>query len=67
MTDTKFSARQAPYRFRNPNRRELVAMWIWGAEYARGGLGAVEFYERLNESRKRQIAECIKQFEAADA
>lgn len=59
--------RAITHRFRDPNRRELVAMWIWSTEYAKGGLGAVEFYERLNEARKRQINECIKQFMEAEA
>lgn len=65
MTATQGNATM-PLRYRDPNRRELIAMWIWGREYAAGGLGAVEFYRRLNESRKRQIAECIKRFESAD-
>lgn len=62
---SKIEQQQVVHRFRNPSRRELIAMWIWSSEYARSGLGAVEFYERLNDARKRQIEACIKQFEEA--
>lgn len=41
MSAAKEAYRPVSHRFRSPNRRELVAMWIWSTEYAKGGLGAV--------------------------
>ncbi|HEV8448551.1 MAG TPA: hypothetical protein VGQ44_17095 [Gemmatimonadaceae bacterium] len=46
-------------------RPEVVAMWVWHEEYARSGLGAIEFFKRLDPSRVRVVADFIKQYEAA--
>lgn len=35
---------------------EVAAMWLYGAEYARTGLSAVDFYASLSPSRKEIVA-----------
>ncbi len=52
---------------RELTRREVVAMWLWSAEYAKVGIGAIEWYERLSPSRKRNVEDLIKQYEKARA
>ncbi len=46
-------------------RREVVAMWLWSAEYAKSGLGAVEWHHRLSPIRRRNVDDFIAQYEAA--
>lgn len=40
-------------------------MWLWREEYARGGLGAIEFYQRLDPSRQRLVGEFLAKLDAA--
>lgn len=50
---------------RELTRLEIAAMWLWGAEYAKGGLGAIEFYERLTTSRRDTVKRFLEQLDAA--
>ncbi len=50
---------------RDLTRSEVVAMWLWGFEYARSGLGAIEWYEQLTPSRVRLVADFIGEYETA--
>ena len=44
---------------RDLTQQEVAAMWLWGAEYARTGLSAIDFYRQLDASRKRVVAEMV--------
>jgi hypothetical protein len=47
------------------NIEEVCAMWLWGKEYAEGGLGAVEFYKSLSNYRKHIIDDFVKDIKRA--
>jgi len=40
-------------------RRECAAMWLYREEYAKSGLGAIEFYKRLSSYDKRTVDKMI--------
>ena len=44
---------------------EVVAMWLWGAEYAASGLSAIDWYESLSEGRRGTVDDFMVQYEAA--
>jgi len=46
-------------------REEIVAMWLWGAEYAAQRGGAIEWWEGLSPSRKRSVREFLAQLDEA--
>lgn len=46
---------------------EVVAMWLWGAEYAKGELSAIDFYRRLSESRKEMVDHFLAEIRKAEA
>ena len=50
---------------RDLTREEVVAMWLWGAEYAASGLSAIEWHSRLDASRHALILDFINQYERA--
>ena len=52
---------------RNLTKPEVVAMWLWGKEYANSGLGAVEWYERLNSYRKHLVDDFMAAYDVAPA
>lgn len=49
----------------DPTAEALVAMCIWGAEYAAQGGGSMEFWDRLNRSRKDQCRRMVDRIRAA--
>jgi hypothetical protein len=42
-------------RWLKPNRWEHAAMWLYGDEYAKFGLSAVDFYKRLPDDKKNLV------------
>lgn len=48
---------------RELTRGEVVAMWLWGAEYAKSGLGAIEWFRRLSASRRDTVLRFLRQYE----
>ncbi len=50
---------------RSPNRNEVVAMWLWSAEYASQRLGVIEWYRELSASRKRSVTDFMLDYEMA--
>jgi hypothetical protein len=50
---------------RELTRHEVVAMWLWSAEYARSGVGAIEWFKRLPEHRRRNVEDFVKQYDEA--
>lgn len=49
----------------NPHKPAVAAMCIWGAEYARQGGGSMDFWDRLDESRRRIARELVEYIEQA--
>ena len=49
----------------NPVPEALVAMWIWGSEYAAQNGGSMDFYDRLSASRQRACARAVEQMKLA--
>lgn len=50
---------------RDPNRNELVAMWLWPEVYAAQRLGVIEWYRTLTPHQKRSVAEFMQAYEDA--
>jgi len=46
-------------------KQETAAMWLWGEEYAKGGLSAKEFYARLPHERRQLIDAMLRQIAEA--
>lgn len=55
------------FRNQNPHKAAVVAMSMWGAEYARQGGGSMDFWDKLDESRKRICREVVERVESAPA
>ena len=49
----------------NPHKEAVAAMWLWGAEYSRSGLGSMGFWDQQNNARKMLCADMVKQIEKA--
>lgn len=49
----------------NPHKAALIALCIWGYEYAQQGGGSMDFWDKLSESRKRQCRDVVKKLSAA--
>jgi len=58
-------ARRATVAERELFRVEVVAIWLWGGEYARSGLSAIEWYRNLAPFQKNLVADFMRQYEAA--
>ncbi|MDD5693562.1 MAG: hypothetical protein PHU86_03775 [Patescibacteria group bacterium] len=41
----------------NPHKEARLAMWIWSEQYAKTGLGSMQFYETYLSSRERRLCE----------
>lgn len=50
---------------RELNPEEVAAMWLYGAEYAKSGRSAIEWWKRLDESRKRVVRDFVEQMRRA--
>ncbi len=58
-------ARAKALRDLDPHRPARAAMWLFGAEYARGGLGSMTFWDRLPQHRKNLCRELVSDIEKA--
>jgi hypothetical protein len=45
---------------------EVAAMWLWGFEYSRQSLGAIEFYAGLDARRKSMCRDFVGRITEAD-
>ena len=54
-----------PRRDLNPHKPAVAAMWLWGAAYAKSGLGSMGFWDRLPEREKQLCRDLVEQIEAA--
>jgi hypothetical protein len=52
-------------RNQNPHKPAVIAMWMWGREYSQQGGGSMDFWDKLDESRKRICCECLERLEKA--
>lgn len=48
---------------RELTKQELVAMWFYGAEYARSGLSAVDWWKQLDASRQGAVNRFIAEYD----
>jgi hypothetical protein len=39
-----------------PHKEAVIAMWLFGEEYSRLGIGAIDYYDQLPGSKKRLCA-----------
>ena len=46
---------------------EVAAMWLYGAEYAKSGLSAIDYYKQLSNSRRAVVADFVEQMRDAFA
>ena len=44
----------------NPHAEARLAMLIWGKEYSRKGCGSMDFWDYLDESRKKLCVEQVR-------
>ena len=49
----------------NPTPEAVVAMYIYGDEYARQGGGSMDFWDRVPNSKKRVCSDCLKDIHKA--
>lgn len=47
----------------NPHKEARVAMYIWGARYARMGGGSMDFWDSLSKSDQRICRELVDKLE----
>lgn len=46
-------------------KQEIAAMWLYGDDYARRGIGAIAYYKLLSEFKKNNIDRMIKEISEA--
>ena len=51
--------------FRDLTQHEIAAQWMYGSEYAKGGLSAIEFWSRLDARRRDLMREMVQEINAA--
>ena len=56
---------QRAHRNLNPHKPALIAMWIWGREYAAQRGGSMDFWDTLSDSQKETCRECVKRLAKA--
>lgn len=44
---------------------EVAAMWLYGADYAKTGMGAIEWWKQLDASRRRVVQDFVARIEKA--
>lgn len=57
--------RERTQRNINPHREARLAMLVWGADYANQRGGSMDFYDRLSDSKKRNLREWCDALDAA--
>ncbi len=50
---------------RELTRAEVVAMWLWGDDYARSGQSAIDWLKHLPPNRVRIVNDFMKRYESA--
>ena len=64
---TPTTAHRKMQRDLNPHKAARAAMWLYGAEYARMGIGALALWDRLPQSRKNLCRALVRDIEKARA
>ena len=54
-------------RNQNPHRLAILAMFAWGREYSEFSGGSMDFWDQLDDSRKRVCREIADRLERAPA
>jgi hypothetical protein len=49
----------------NPHKPAVAARFLWGKEYAAQGGGSMDFWDRLDQSRKRLCRDLVERIKAA--
>jgi hypothetical protein len=62
--DLKFRTTQAQ-RDQNPHKAAVVAMWLYGARYAKQALGSMGFWDSLTESEREMCRNMVDAIEKA--
>jgi hypothetical protein len=57
--------RERDRRNLNPSKEAKAAMWLWGAEYAAQRGGSMDFWDKLDASRKRLCRDLVDDIERA--
>ena len=59
MTTNEAAARRKMQRDLNPHKAARAAMWLYGAEYARTGLGSMAFWDRLPQGAQNPVCRAL--------
>lgn len=57
--------KESDRRMLNPHKPALLAMWMWGREYAAQKGGSMDFWDALPEHQKETCRECVKRLDKA--
>jgi hypothetical protein len=49
----------------NPHKPALIAMWLWGSEYAAQGGGSMDFWDARTEGQKQICRQCLQRLAKA--
>jgi hypothetical protein len=49
----------------NPSKEARAAMWLWSKEYSKQAGGSMDFYDKLDPSRKRLCTQMVDDILAA--
>lgn len=47
--------------YKPPNKLEIAATWLFGADYANSGLSAKEYYRQLSPSRQALVVDMVRE------
>ncbi len=56
---------KSQYRNLHAHKAALLNMWVWGEEYSRYGGGCMDYWDSVDENRKRHVRELLKRLEEA--
>ena len=65
ITKDKERERKRDRRNLNPHKPALVAMWIWGREYAAQRGGSMDFWDGLADGDKQTCRACLERLKLA--
>jgi hypothetical protein len=63
--ERRAAERRHALRNQNPHKPAVIAMHMWSAEYATGGGGSMDFWDKLSVSRKQICRECVERLAKA--
>ena len=49
----------------HPHKEAVIAMWLFGSDYAKKGLGSMDYYNQLEPSTKKLIGKMLSEIEEA--